>query len=110
LQLRQILPVYIYERSLGVHVVPVQRRGIIDQQSLRLGNNSKAVSRFLYSCNELIVGERVFPTEPNEEWVGSLAWLAGGWGWEGRWGVCVGEVALEERFDDVRDETSTLGN
>jgi len=65
----QISPIYIDQRSVGVHVVPVQRRGIIDEQSLRLGNDSKAVGGFLYSCNELIVVEGFFPTEPNGEWV-----------------------------------------
>jgi len=75
LQAGQIFPIYIDKRSFGVHIVPVQRRRVIDEQSLRLGNNSKTVNRFLYCCNELIVAERVFPTEPNEEWAGSLAWL-----------------------------------
>ena len=67
---------YIFERSFDVHIVPVQRRGIVDEQSLCLGNNSKTVNRFLYWCNEFIVIERVLPSEVNKKWIGSLAWLA----------------------------------
>jgi len=79
----QILPIYIDEGSIGVHVVPIQRRGVIDEQPLRPCNSSKPFDRLLYSCNEFIIVESVFPTEPNEEWVGSLAWLTGSRGGEG---------------------------
>jgi len=79
----QIFSIYIDKRSFGVHVVSVHRRGVINERSLRLGNDGKTVNRFLYCCNELIVIERVFPRTPNEEWVGSLARLASGWGREG---------------------------
>jgi len=79
----QIFPIYIFERSFGVHVVSIQRRGVIDEQSLRLGNCSKAVGRLLYGRNELIVVEGVFPFEVNKEWIWSLARLASSRGREG---------------------------
>jgi len=108
-QLWQILPIYIDQRSFGVHVVPVQRRGIVDEQPLCLCNNNKPVDRFFCRRNKLIVIERVFPGEPDEEWVRSLAWLASSWRGEGRWGVCVGEVTLKEGFSEVRDDNFILG-
>jgi len=82
-QLWQILPIYINQRSSGIHVVPVQCRGVIKEQSLLPCNSSKPVDKFLCCCNKLIVVERVFPTEPDEEWVPSLAWLASSRGGEG---------------------------
>jgi len=67
LQPWQILPIYIDKGSFGVHVVSVDRRGIINERSLRLCNDGKAVHRFFYRCNKLIVIDRVFPRAPNEE-------------------------------------------
>ena len=78
----QIFPIYIDERGFGVHIVPIQRRGVIDEQPLRPCNSNKAFNGFLYSGNELIVVDRVFPTEPNEKWVWSLARLASSRGGE----------------------------
>jgi hypothetical protein len=92
----------------GVHVVSVQRRRVSQEQSLFFGDDSEAVNRFSIGCNELIIVGSVFPTKPGEEKVWSLARLASGWGWEGRRRVRVGEITLEEGFDDVREEGSTL--
>ena len=42
-QLWQIVPVDINERCIDVHVISVQRRGVIGEQSLCLGNGGKAI-------------------------------------------------------------------
>ena len=83
LQFGQIISVDFGKRCLGIHVVSVQCRGVIDEQSLRLDNGGKAGHRLRRGCNELIVVERVYPTEGNEEWIGSFAWLTGNRGWLG---------------------------
>ena len=79
----QIIPIDIHRRRFGIRVVCVHRRRVIQKQSLRLGNDGKAVDRFRYSCNELVVVASVVPTEVNEHWIRSLAWLASGRGRDG---------------------------
>ena len=41
-QLWQIFPVNIDERRVGIRVVPVQRRRVVGERSLRFGNGRKA--------------------------------------------------------------------
>jgi len=83
LQIRQIVPININERSFGAHIVSVQCQRVIGQYSLCLGNGREAIRRFFHSRNELAVIERVVPAEVYEERIGSLAWLASRWSWKG---------------------------
>ena len=83
LQPWQIVPIDVDERRFGVHIVPVQCQRVVGQYSLCLGNSREAVRRFFRSCNELVVVERVIPTEVDGKRIGSIAWLASGWGWKG---------------------------
>ena len=100
-QLWQIVSIDVDKRCVAVHVISVQRRRVVGEQSLRLRNGRKAFYRFFDGRNELIVIESVGPTKVNEEQIWSVAWLASSWVWPGRWRVRMGEVALEERFDDI---------
>jgi len=63
----QVVPVDVDERCVGVHVISVQHRRAIGEQSLRLGDNGEAFRRFFNSRNENVVVERVLPTEVDEE-------------------------------------------
>lgn len=75
----QIVPVDLDQRCFGVHVISVQHRGVVGEQSFPLGSDCKASRRFFDSRSENLVVNGVLPTEVNKEWAGSLAWSASRW-------------------------------